>query len=108
MKTWEAVKAMQDGYSVRRSWWAKDDYIKLNSSGDIVDRGGDLQELCDVSGNWEVYEEPGRGFLWAMEQVRCGKTVKRKSWSASCNTLSVGMGVVLMREAIDANDWILA
>ena len=60
MKFWEAVKAMEEGKKVRRTYWEKDAYIHIDYDNILRDNYNNPQDLYYISnddGDWEIYEE---------------------------------------------------
>lgn len=45
MKTWEALKLLEEGHKIRRKSWKKGDYIKLNKIGRIFDKNN---KFCPI------------------------------------------------------------
>lgn len=58
MKTWEAIKALQEGKKVRRIHWTHKHYIKLTEKESIIiDNYGELFELTECTNDWEILED---------------------------------------------------
>lgn len=68
LKTWEAIKALEEGKSIRRKDWNNKNYRLIkDKNGDIleIDNEGlkeladDVIDSCDLKAtDWEIYEEP--------------------------------------------------
>lgn len=68
MKTWEAIKALEEGKKIRRKYWAKDYRLEKDKDDDIIecypneglyDLADNVIDSCDLKANdWEIYEEP--------------------------------------------------
>lgn len=59
MKFWEAMKALEEGKKVRRSYWEKDNYIYIDSDNILRDNYDDPQDLYYIPNDdddWEIYE----------------------------------------------------
>lgn len=58
MKTWEAIKLLEEGCEVRRtSWEEKDNYIYLDSNGSLRHSNGNRYRLEHhiKRDDWEIY-----------------------------------------------------
>ena len=59
MNFWEAIKALEEGKKVRRSYWEEDNYIYIDSDNNLRDNYGALPNLYyipDDDDDWEIYE----------------------------------------------------
>ncbi len=81
MKRSEAMAALEEGKKITQVSWRPECYLVLDVHGAIVDEcgfsRGDRFVNCK---SWELHEELGHGWVWAKEQLRAGKDVKRKEW----------------------------
>lgn len=117
MKNWEALKALQDGWSVCHG----DEDI------DIVLHPSSLShaQIIEYKDGWSVYENPGRDWAWACKQLVEGKAVRRKCWNEDqvihrsghtyehpivwMRTPSMGPQLfALSPKQMQATDWVLA
>lgn len=60
MNFWEAIKALEEGKKVRRSYWEEDNYIYIDSDNVLRDNYDDPQDLYyipDDDDDWIIYEE---------------------------------------------------
>ena len=57
MKTWEAVKALEEGRKVRRRGWNEDWYVLMDENGDFLDDCGTIYEFGSNSDDWEIYDD---------------------------------------------------
>lgn len=60
MNFWEAIKALEEGKKVRRSYWEEDSYIYIDSNNVLRDNYGALQDLYyipDDDNDWTIYKE---------------------------------------------------
>jgi hypothetical protein len=79
MKTWEAIKALEEGKKVRKRDWNKNWYVFMNEDGDYIDEcdcvyGFDHKcedwELCDD--RYDVDKELKTLYLLLEEFYNCG------------------------------------
>lgn len=59
MNFWEAIKALEEGKKVRRSYWEEDSYIYIDSDNNLRDNYGALPNLYyipDDDDDWIIYE----------------------------------------------------
>lgn len=120
MTGWQALKAMKEGKSVKRSKWG-DRYIYMDKSRVIMDdkectgwvwNGHEDIFLFD---DWEICEfQPGHDFAWALKQILEGKCVKRKKWTIGWKFINGAVQwsdasehFLFMRADITASDWVL-
>lgn len=60
MGFWEAVKAIEEGKKVRRTYWEKDAYIYIDHDNILRDNYNNPQDLYYIPNDdddWEIYEE---------------------------------------------------
>lgn len=61
MKTWEAMKALEEGKKVRQVDWEPDEYIVINfkysTDSKIVDEKGNPSYIQLVDYEWEIYDD---------------------------------------------------
>ncbi len=59
MKTWEAIKALEEGKKVRHSKWHETEYIYMDENKNIIEKGNFefVFTRFNSSGGWEIYEE---------------------------------------------------
>ncbi len=91
MKFWEAMKAVHEGKSIRRTDWRgsgrvyfnKDIYLGLCHETD-ESLGDYFMHSTDFISGWEIYEQPEKtfSFMDAMKLVEDGKKVKRLGWNS--------------------------
>ena len=59
MNNRDALQALLDGKKMRRSILARDNYMRLDSSGTLVDECGvHLTNYFEPHALWEIYDEP--------------------------------------------------
>lgn len=77
MKFWEAMKAVQEGKTVRFTQWAQG--LTLNRDDWMV---GQFDEREFDSDDWEIYEEPKPtfSFMEVVKGLKQGKKFKRPQW----------------------------
>lgn len=113
MKNWEALKALQDGWSVRHVTWTEGSHIPPECVlSDMMCRA-----LIILTDGWERFEQPEHDFKWAVDQLLDGKTVRRLTWSASNGLVLCGslcavwkgyvQGCMIRKEDLAAHDWVL-
>ena len=83
METYEAFESMKQGKKIRKRWWKKGDYLRLNSNsnivkGNIIDNSEtksiivslDFLNAIEVGydGSWEILEEPEEPLLTEEEK----------------------------------------
>lgn len=56
MKTWEAIKALEEGKKVRKVYWDKDEYIMADEYGNIVYCDGQPYVIVYLKDNWELFQ----------------------------------------------------
>jgi len=108
MKFWEAMKALEEGKSVR---------CNLFGEGRYVSDGHSLSAACSalflslheiMNADWKVYEEPvpTYSFMEMIDLLKKGKKFKREG---SICIVEIGRTDVIgfMLHDIEANDWIL-
>jgi hypothetical protein len=111
-----ALGALKAGKKVRLSRWDPVWYLAIEGSGDsytvrvIKPDGGSAMwygAVADILEDaWELYE-PGHDFAWALEQIKAGKSVRRKAWAYDSIKIPVKSRMVSM-ESVLADDWLLA
>jgi len=54
----EATNALLDGNKIRHIYWKDNNYIMLDSQGDIVNKFGNIYiiDKTDLMGSWELYQ----------------------------------------------------
>lgn len=60
MKTWEAMKALEEGKKVRHVYWEQDKYIVIDFTSaynHIVDEKGNLSCINETNDEWEIYDD---------------------------------------------------
>lgn len=60
MNFWEAIKALEEGKKITRSYWEEDNYIYIDSENNLRDNYGGLTNLYyipDDDDDWMIYEE---------------------------------------------------
>ena len=60
MNFWEAIKSLEEGKKVRRSYWEEDSYIYIDSDNNLRDNYGGLPNLYyipDDDDDWEIYKD---------------------------------------------------
>ena len=60
MNFWEAIKALEEGKKIRKSYWEEDNYIYIDSDNNLRDNYGGLPNLYyipDDDDDWIIYEE---------------------------------------------------
>lgn len=59
LKTWEAIKALEEGKKVRKNSWEMKEYIYLDKYGNIIQENGSDYELDCIykEDEWEIYEK---------------------------------------------------
>lgn len=116
MKLSEAIAAMEAGKKVCHvtkagylEMW--DGYLYARISGDTREKVPMVRLLGELEG-WELYEEPGHDFAWALEQLKAGKNVRRKLWLLgefiSPDGPRPGRGNYALISDMIATDWELA
>lgn len=80
MKFSEAMAAMEDGSKVHPVTGDPEHYLYLNADREICSPSGRPIRFSSLAASveWELYEASGHDWTWAKEQLRAGKTVKRK------------------------------
>jgi hypothetical protein len=78
----QAMEALVAGKKVQWKFWNSDDFIhvkdgKLFCGDEQVSLTGFILDNAD---GWSIYDEPGHDFLWAVQQMKDGKMVKRTPW----------------------------
>jgi hypothetical protein len=109
MKFWEAMKALEEGKKVRASHYAKGAYIFRAGRDVWTSWGSCLPSTFGISAfetEWELYEEPGYDFEWALSQVKAGKRVARNAYPGLVYSKTDNATVSLSDMA--ATDWRLA
>lgn len=57
MKMYEAILYLEQGKKIRKKYWEKDKYIRLSTSGIIVDhKGNNTPTPIDLRDVWEIKE----------------------------------------------------
>lgn len=109
MKLSEAIAALEAGKKVRIKTWPHQFWLKYES-GRVRDQGDDPYEFegMEFELDWELYEEPGHDFAWALEQLKAGKKVKRRGWNGQITPVQIGQREVPTYESMIATDWELA
>lgn len=115
MKFWEAMKALEEGKTVRNINWTS----RLDGSPERIDKTGFNLDETDFDGEWEIYE--GVPEMYSFPQIirgfREGKGYKRKAWDdedvISCNIRYPDCFVANSAEAVnfcladlEATDWV--
>lgn len=54
MKTWEAVRALEEGKRVRKVYWNEDKYILADEYGNVIDEEGKPYVVEYLNDNWEL------------------------------------------------------
>lgn len=54
MKTFEAVKALEEGKKVRKVYWSEDKYVMADEYGNMVDEEGKPFRIEYLQDNWEL------------------------------------------------------
>lgn len=60
MKFWEAIKCLEEGKKITRTYWEKDAYIYIDDDNILRDNYNTAQDLYYIpndNDDWEVYEE---------------------------------------------------
>ena len=92
MKLWEAMKALEEGKKVRKTYWKDKGYIMYDEHFNLVTGSGiDFCTDCLLSEetDWEIYEETLVNNteteymkLWeALKSLEEGKKIRHKTWS---------------------------
>jgi hypothetical protein len=94
MKFWEAIKALEEGKKIRRTYWPKSEYHYLWSETN--------RAICEttlpaniarlnllnswLSDEWELYQDPVQlcTFAEVIKGLREGKSYKRHGWETDC------------------------
>jgi hypothetical protein len=125
MKNWEALKALQEGKSVRHrriftGLPCKNDPSNFDIAISPMDKKhpGLSLELIEHEDDWELFEEPGHDWAWACRQMLAGKSVRRQSWGDNMVGVACRGGVVIFTRGggsflldesrMAATDWVLA
>lgn len=58
LKTWEAIKALEEGYNVKHKDWIHNQYIYKNKEGQIISNRVGPVEIDNLDNEWLIYEEP--------------------------------------------------
>lgn len=58
LKTWEAIKALEEGYNVKHKDWIHNQYIYKNKEGQIISNRVGQVEIDNLDNEWLIYEEP--------------------------------------------------
>jgi hypothetical protein len=80
MRFWEALKALEEGKSVRIKEWPTTAYWSFKQTGQLWTSIVDLFVLA--SQEWELYQEPKQQLTFAqvVEGLKQGKKFRRKGW----------------------------
>ena len=57
LKTWEAIKALEEGYNIKHKDWIYNQYIYKNKEGQIISNRVGPVEIDNLNNEWEIYEE---------------------------------------------------
>lgn len=57
LKTWEAIKALEEGYNVKHKDWIHNQYIYKNKEGQIISNRVGPVEIDNLDNEWLIYEE---------------------------------------------------
>ena len=57
MKSWEAVRAMEEGKKVTRPKWDDDEFLMIDEEYDIVNKEGSFYAFDCKYNDWTIYEE---------------------------------------------------
>ncbi len=116
MKFSGAVAALEAGKKVKFKFWNDDHYIDPNPPDyscpmevNPLDANEPLKPVrlswAFMEGDWEIYEEPGHDFQWALEQIKKGNKPIRRSWKIYQKSLD-SQWVTFGDMA--ATDWVLS
>lgn len=64
MNAREAMSHAAGGGKLSCKGWPKSYFVHFNSNGRLVDSDGDLYNFPINANNWEVYQEPPKGFTF--------------------------------------------
>jgi hypothetical protein len=122
----EAMKAFHEGKRIRMATWPAGQYIYSNVYGHVLTQDGHVTDVrldLFTEHGFELYEEPGHDFSWAVDRLLEGKRVRRRGWHVgvsfylngggwlicrSCRSCESECRADVMRSDFTATDWGIA
>lgn len=83
MKFWEAMKALEDGYKIRKSLWPASEFLVKKGSVMVCDEGAPyfLESAGPLwNGDWELYQEQKKEYPFDQIKHSSGVFFRRKAW----------------------------